>query len=59
MKDWDKSLRREKIEDYIDAHSKSPVAGVIYALFYGPFGLLYANPRGTVIDGMSSGVTDG
>lgn len=49
MEDARKSRRREKIEDYIDANSKSPTAGVLYALFYGPFGCLYTNPRNTVI----------
>jgi len=30
MEDALKSRRRQKIKDYIDATSKSPVAGVIY-----------------------------
>jgi len=49
MEDAVKSRRRQKIKDYIDATSKSPVAGVIYALFFGPLGCAYANPRSTVV----------
>jgi hypothetical protein len=49
MEDLGKSRRREKIKDYIDASRKSPVAGVIYALFFGPFGCSYTNPWSTVI----------
>ncbi len=49
MEDAAKSRRRQKIKDYIDTTSKSPVAGVIYALFSGPFGCAYANPRSTVV----------
>lgn len=43
------SRRREKIQDYIDASSKSPVVGVICALAFGPFGCIYTNPWNTVI----------
>ena len=49
MGDGSKSLRREKIQSYVEAHSKSPTAGVIYALIYGPFGCIYTNPWSTVI----------
>ena len=49
MEDTGKSRRREKLDDFIDANSKSTTAGVLYALFYGPFGCFYTNPRNTVI----------
>jgi hypothetical protein len=49
MEDTAKSRRRRKIKDYIDATSKSPTAGVIYALVFGPFGCAYANPWSTVV----------
>jgi hypothetical protein len=39
-----KKQRRQKIRDFIDANSKSPVTGAVYALIYGPFGLIYTNP---------------
>jgi hypothetical protein len=39
MEEPAKSRRRQKIKDYIDATSKSPVAGVIYALFFWSFRL--------------------
>jgi hypothetical protein len=41
--------RRQKIEDYIDASRKSPVAGAIYALVYGPLGCIYASPKSAFI----------
>jgi hypothetical protein len=40
-----KQERRQKVRDFIDANSKSPLAGAIYALIYGPFGLVYVNPK--------------
>jgi hypothetical protein len=41
--------RREKIKEYVEARSKSPVAGTLYALIYGPFGCIYTNPKATFI----------
>ena len=49
MEDEDKKRRREKIKDYIEASSKSPLVGVIYALVFGPFGCIYTNPWSTLI----------
>ncbi len=40
-----RSERRQKIRDFIDANSKSQTTGALYALIYGPFGLLYSNPK--------------
>ena len=49
MEQSSQSSRRQRINEYIDAHRKSPVAGAVYALIYGPFGCLYTNPASTVI----------
>ena len=46
MEDVVRERRRQKIKKYVDVNSKSPVAGVLYALFYGPSGLyLYATAK--------------
>ena len=45
MNDNDKAARREKIRDYVDANSKNPMTGAIYALIYGPLGFIYSNPK--------------
>lgn len=44
-----RSERRQKIRDFIEANSKSPTTGAIYALIYGPFGLIYSNPKLTFL----------
>lgn len=44
-----RNSRRQRISEYIDAHRKSPVAGTVYALIYGPFGCIYTNPSSAVI----------
>lgn len=49
MEDVGKKQRRQKIKKYIDVNSKSPVAGVVYALFYGPLGCIYTYPRNALI----------
>ncbi|MCG6966253.1 MAG: hypothetical protein LJE59_07070 [Chromatiaceae bacterium] len=49
MEKVDRQRRREKIADYVDANSKSPVAGAVYALLYGPLGCIYANPEIAVL----------
>lgn len=47
--DDNKQQRRRKIRDFIDANRKSPMTGIVYALFYGPFGLIYSNPRLAIV----------
>ena len=49
MEGTGRSRRREKINDYIDAASKSPVAGAVYALIYGPLGCIYSAPWSAAI----------
>ena len=49
MEDAYRRRRREKIQDYINASRKSPVAGVIYTLLFGPFGCICTNPWATLI----------
>ncbi|MDJ0741123.1 MAG: hypothetical protein QNJ91_15515 [Gammaproteobacteria bacterium] len=44
-----RTSRREKIRDYIDANRKSPALGSLYALIFGPFGCIYTDPKVTVI----------
>lgn len=48
-KDARDNSRRKRIQEYVDAHRKSPTAGAVYALIYGPFGCIYTNPKSTVI----------
>lgn len=43
------SERRQKIRDFIEANSKSQTTGALYALIYGPFGLLYSNTKLTFL----------
>lgn len=47
MTESPRSRRRQRIEDYIDAHRKSPVAGAVYALVFGPLGCIYSSPKST------------
>jgi hypothetical protein len=49
MSSPERSQRREKIKDYIDANRKSPAAGMLYALVFGPFGCIYTNPKSTLL----------
>ncbi len=49
MKNNDNAARRERIRDFVDANSKSPVTGAIYTLIYGPLGLIYSNPKLAVL----------
>lgn len=49
MSTSERSQRREKIKDYIDANRKSPVVGAVYALFFGPLGCIYTNPKSTIL----------
>ncbi len=49
MEDVIRKRRRQKIKKHIDVNSKSPVAGVIYALFYGPLGCIYTYPRNAFV----------
>jgi hypothetical protein len=48
MQETERHRRREKVREYIDANRKSPVAGAIFALIWGPFGCIYSNPMSTV-----------
>ena len=45
MEDVVRERRRQKIKKYVDVNSKSSVAGVFYALFYGPLGCIYTQPE--------------
>ena len=45
MHENDRQQRRQKVRDFIDANSKSPTTGAIYALIYGPLGLIYVSPK--------------
>jgi hypothetical protein len=47
MEDVVKERRRQRIKKYVDVNSKSPVTGVLYALFYGP---LVVHAESYVID---------
>ena len=49
MEENAKARRKEKIEDYIDASSKSPAIGVLSALIFGPLGCLYASPWSSLV----------
>ena len=44
-----KKKRRERVRDFIDANCKSPLLGALYALVFGPFGLIYTRPSNTLI----------
>ena len=58
MEDAYRRRRREKIQEYINVSRKSPVAGVIYTLLFGPFGCIYTNPWATLL-GLSLAVSLG
>ena len=49
MEDVVRKRRRQKIKKYIEVNSKSPVAGVAYAFFYGPLGCIYTHPQNALI----------
>lgn len=49
MEDVVRERRRQRIKKYVGVNSKSAVAGVLYALFYGPIGCIYTQPRNALI----------
>ena len=49
MKNNNKAARQEKIRDFVNANSKSPITGAIYTLVYGPLGFIYSNPKLAVL----------